>query len=220
MERDQILIVEDDAAERRAMLRSLRDVDADVYEAASAEEGLEILASGRIHVLIADQQMGGMSGVDLLVMVKALHPRVVSMMVTGDPELDTALRAINETGVYKYIRKPWKVRDFVMNVTKACRLARFLERGGASIPDLRPRTGDLPFVDDVTEMPADDAKVVTADDVRARWEALTDAQRVDVYERSLEIFYDRALCEALGVNYEAPEDDAYKVYDYAMRISR
>ena len=68
--------------------------------------------------------MPGLSGIDFLKLVRVRHPSVVRIMLTGDPNPETTLRSINESEVYRFIRKPWNNRDlrtivyFALEVSK------------------------------------------------------------------------------------------------------
>jgi DNA-binding NtrC family response regulator len=92
---------------RRALRRLLEADGYAVIEAEHADEALAVLAEKSIQLLISDQNMPGMSGIDLLKLVGVRYPRVLRIMLTADKNPETVVRSINESEVYRFIRKPW-----------------------------------------------------------------------------------------------------------------
>jgi signal transduction histidine kinase len=78
-----------------------------VLTASSAAKGLELMRSHEVGVLLADQRMPGMTGLELLEQVQAQFPQTVRMLVTAYSDLNTAIDAINRGRVRRYLRKPW-----------------------------------------------------------------------------------------------------------------
>ena len=79
-----------------------------VFTATSGEQGLEILEQEDIALVLSDQVMPGMSGVDFLSCVMDRNPRAIRMMLTGYADMPSLVRAINEGRIYRYIPKPWE----------------------------------------------------------------------------------------------------------------
>lgn len=103
-----ILVVDDEANVLNSIDRVLADTDLCVFKAGSAHEALAILKDEKIAVILSDNLMPGMHGIELLTRVKTESPSTIRILMTGYADLDTALRAINDGGVYKFIVKPWK----------------------------------------------------------------------------------------------------------------
>ena len=89
-----------------------------VFTAGSAEEGLEILAREDIALVISDQVMPGMNGVEFLEKVIERNPRAIRMMLTGYADMSSLIRAINEGRIYRYIPKPWEPDDLRIAVKR------------------------------------------------------------------------------------------------------
>jgi DNA-binding NtrC family response regulator len=102
-----ILIVDDEESVRAPLRRLLEGEGHAVIEAGDAAEALQILQTKPVHLIISDQIMPGMSGVDLLKLARVRHPHVLRIMLTGDPDPEVPVRSINESEVYRFIRKPW-----------------------------------------------------------------------------------------------------------------
>jgi len=89
-----------------------------VFTATSAEQALEILEQEEIALVISDQVMPGMSGVEFLEKVIERRPRAIRMMLTGYADMSSLIRAINEGRIYRYIPKPWEPDDLRISVKR------------------------------------------------------------------------------------------------------
>ena len=102
---DTILLVDDDVRVVSALQRSLyRDYRIEI--AAGPADALDAIAQTSYAVVVSDLQMPGMSGVDLLATVKEASPDTVRILLTGKADLDTAIAAVNEGNVFRFLTKP------------------------------------------------------------------------------------------------------------------
>jgi CheY-like chemotaxis protein len=107
-ERPRILVVDDEEAILETMAFTFED-DYEVLTSASPREALALLErEGPVAVVISDQRMPEMTGVEFLARVFALHPTTVRIILTGFADMDAIIRAINDGHVYAYITKPWE----------------------------------------------------------------------------------------------------------------
>ena len=105
-----------------AILESLEltlGTEYEIFTATSGEAGLEILDREQIALVISDQVMPGMSGVEFLETVIERNPRAIRMMLTGYSDMPALIRAINEGRIYKYLPKPWEPDDLRISVKRA-----------------------------------------------------------------------------------------------------
>jgi DNA-binding NtrC family response regulator len=102
-----VLVVDDEENVRTALDRVLGDEGYEVLVAENGQEALEILRSRPVHLLISDNNMPGMSGLELFKEAIRLRPQMLRIMLTGDTDPELAVRSINEAEVYRFIRKPW-----------------------------------------------------------------------------------------------------------------
>ncbi|MCA1827944.1 MAG: response regulator [Myxococcales bacterium] len=123
----RLLVVDDEAGVRSSLRRVLEADGYDVVEAGDGATALTMLQEQAFQVVISDQMMPGLSGVDFLKLVRVRHPQVVRIMLTGDRDPETTLRSINESEVYRFIRKPWNNRDLRTIVHFAFEVARLQE---------------------------------------------------------------------------------------------
>jgi FixJ family two-component response regulator len=131
LQKQRILVVDDEEAILETMTFTFED-DYDVLTANSARAGLETLAAeGPVAVVISDQRMPEMTGVEFLAEVFERHPATVRMILTGFADMDATIGAINDGHVYAYITKPWEPDELKQVVRRAIEhyeLARENER--------------------------------------------------------------------------------------------
>jgi len=130
-QKKRILVVDDEEAILETMTFTFED-DYDVLTAGSARAGLEALdARGPVAVVISDQRMPEMTGVEFLSEVFQRHPSTVRIILTGFADMDAIIGAINDGHVYAYVTKPWEPDDLKQVVRRAIEhyeLARENER--------------------------------------------------------------------------------------------
>jgi response regulator RpfG family c-di-GMP phosphodiesterase len=102
-----VLFVDDEVNILKALQRLLRTEDMNVLCASRAAEALELLEKHPTQVVVTDQRMPEMSGVDFLAQVRERQPDIVRMMLTGYTEMKVAVDAINRGEIYRLITKPW-----------------------------------------------------------------------------------------------------------------
>ncbi|MBU3914508.1 response regulator [bacterium] len=115
----QILLVDDEKHVISAITRSLFDEDYEIHAATDGKKGLEILDNQKIDVIISDQRMPGMTGVEFLKRAREKHPTAVRIMLSGYADINAALDAINEAGIYKFLVKPWDETELKQTIKKA-----------------------------------------------------------------------------------------------------
>lgn len=103
----KILVVDDEPNTREALKRTLHK-EFEVLDAADAAEALKVLEKNPdLAIILSDERMPGMTGVDLLTQVKNQYPKIVRVILSGQIELDGMMRAVNQASVHRFIMKPW-----------------------------------------------------------------------------------------------------------------
>jgi response regulator RpfG family c-di-GMP phosphodiesterase len=103
---EAVLCVDDEPATLAAHRRFLEPHYA-VETASSGAEALELMSSrGAVAVVVADLHMPEMNGVEFLARVRARHPDAVRLLLTGNADLDSAIRAVNDGHVFRFLTKP------------------------------------------------------------------------------------------------------------------
>src|SRR6478609_5326652 len=91
-----------------------------VFTAISAAQGLEVLnANPDIHVILTDQRMLEMTGVDFLHSILAIHPDPIRILLTGYADLQASIDAVNKGKIFHYLSKPWNEEEVDMTIQKA-----------------------------------------------------------------------------------------------------
>jgi response regulator RpfG family c-di-GMP phosphodiesterase len=90
-----------------------------VLKATSAEEGYRIMQQEEVHIVMTDQRMPRMTGVELLTKMKARHPQAIRMLFTGFADLESIMAAINQGHIYQFLKKPWQPEELIMAVRQA-----------------------------------------------------------------------------------------------------
>ncbi len=116
--RIKILIVDDEPYIGDLLERYLTPDGYNCRVARNGKEALEELESTSYHLVLADIMMPGMSGIDLLQIIKSLYPDVAVIMVTGVDDRDTGVLAV-ELGAYGYIVKPFERNEILISVANA-----------------------------------------------------------------------------------------------------
>ncbi len=144
-----LLLVDDEENILSALKRLLRRDGYHIITADSAAQGLLRLAEQEVDVIVSDQRMPGMTGVEFLHRARALYPDTLRMVLSGYTELQSIIDAINEGAVYKFLTKPWddeRLRGHVADAFRQKemadenrRLARQVANANADLASLNER---------------------------------------------------------------------------------
>lgn len=116
-----LLLVDDEASILSSLKRLLRREKYTILTASSGEEALDLLARHEVGVILTDQRMSGISGIELLARARVMHPRTVRMVLSGYTGLDSLTEAINRGEIFKFMMKPWEESDLLQAIREAFR---------------------------------------------------------------------------------------------------
>ena len=125
----KVMIVDDEPVITDLLKDALSNEPYGILSAASAEEALPILDGEQVDVVISDEKMPGMSGSEFLAIVRQKYPDTIRMILTGHATLESAIRAINEGEIYRFITKPCSVLDLAMTVHQAIKHNDLIKEG-------------------------------------------------------------------------------------------
>jgi putative nucleotidyltransferase with HDIG domain len=114
-----VLFIDDETNILRALQRLLRNEPCRVITASRGAEALELLDRERPQVVVSDQRMPEISGVDLLQSVRQRHPDVVRILLTGYTEMNIAVEAINRGEIFRLVTKPWNDEELKATLRQA-----------------------------------------------------------------------------------------------------
>lgn len=127
-----VLLVDDEPNALHALTRALRQQPYRINTARSAEEAMEILKAHRVDLVVSDENMPGTCGTRFLSWVADNFPEVTRIILTGLPTVPSALRAINEGGVYRYFTKPCDVVELALAIRHGLEENKVLRQAGAT----------------------------------------------------------------------------------------
>ena len=148
-----LLLVDDEPNILAALKRLLRRDGYRILLAGSAAEGLQLLAANEVDVIVSDQRMPGMTGVEFLHRAKDLYPETLRLVLSGYTELQSIIDAVNEGAIYRFLTKPWDDERLRAHVAEAFhqkeladenrRLARRVDSANADLAQVNEQLGRL-----------------------------------------------------------------------------
>jgi response regulator RpfG family c-di-GMP phosphodiesterase len=113
-----ILYVDDEVHNLNAFKASFRRIF-NVFTAESTKEAMGILEKQQMHIIVSDQRMPVMSGVEFLQSIIPIYPDPIRILLTGYADISAVIDAINKGQVYLYITKPWQEDELRQNLERA-----------------------------------------------------------------------------------------------------
>lgn len=123
----EILFVDDEREILSSLRRLLRPTGHKVHLANSGEEGLAMLGEKPIDLVVSDMRMPGMDGAQFLGRVAKEWPATVRMLLTGYADVASAVSAINDGAISRYLTKPWEESDLVISIEQSIANMRLLQ---------------------------------------------------------------------------------------------
>jgi response regulator RpfG family c-di-GMP phosphodiesterase len=126
-----ILVVDDDPMVLGALKTTLATANHRVFATGDPFVGLEFLKTARVSVIIADQRMDAMTGLELLGRARQLQPNATRILITGLLSVKTLIEAVNCGEIYRFIGKPWSTPELLTTVLNAVQRFELLEENAA-----------------------------------------------------------------------------------------
>lgn len=118
----EVILVDDEANVLSALRRMLRPTGYAVRTASSGQEALALLEESPADLIVSDMRMPGMSGAELLTEVRRRWPETLRLLLTGYAEVSSAISAINDGGIHRYISKPWNDDELLAAIRQGLEL--------------------------------------------------------------------------------------------------
>ena len=118
-----VLVVDDEVRSQEALRRTLEE-DFEVFTASGAAEARAVMEREAVQVVLTDQRMPEVSGVDFLRQVREQWPDTVRIIISGYTDSEDIIAGINEAGIYQYLLKPWHPEQLLLTLKRAAELHR------------------------------------------------------------------------------------------------
>jgi response regulator RpfG family c-di-GMP phosphodiesterase len=166
--RPTILVVDDEPD----VLRSVYDLFRLDYRVLTFERAVDALEALRtlddVSVILSDQRMPGMNGVEFLEKARQIHPIATRLLVTGYADIKAVIDAINQGNVFRYITKPWDPEELIEALREAGARYDHLVHRNQLLSDLRGyESRCITFADDVLEGRRGSLKLEAIDEAKA-----------------------------------------------------
>src|SRR5205823_13844227 len=140
--RHTILIVDDEPDVVKSVQDLLR-LDYKVLGTTRAADALVILNKEIVHVVMTDQRMPEMSGVEFLHKVRDQHPDAIRLLFTGYADIRAVIDVINQGNVYRYITKPWDPDELQRVIREACERRDLMAERQRLLDELKGKNEEL-----------------------------------------------------------------------------
>jgi len=117
-----------------------------IHTAESAADAKKILEKEKIHIIITDQRMPGITGVEFLESIIKEYPEPIRMLLTGYSDMESIIEAINKGQIYRYITKPFVADELKMNIDNAYEIYALREENKQLLKSLLQVNEQLEFM--------------------------------------------------------------------------
>ena len=168
MDKSKLLLVDDEPNLTSALVRSLDRTQFEIFTADSAQKGLMILAGNDIDVVVSDERMPGMTGSQFLTEVRKQWPNTIRMILSGQADLEAAVRAINEGEVYRFLLKPCHPKELQMTILQGLQQKKLVAQSRKLLQEHQKTQNLLEELEKaspgITKIEMDEDGVITMDD--------------------------------------------------------
>ena len=117
-----------------------------IYTAESAEEGMEFLKNNEIEIILTDQRMPGITGIEFLQSIIETYPDPIRILVTGYSDIEAVINAVNKGRIYKYVSKPWNTDELRDTIEKAYEIYSLRKENEQLTNDLKRVNKQMEFM--------------------------------------------------------------------------
>ncbi|HDL18230.1 MAG TPA: response regulator [Bacteroidetes bacterium] len=172
----KILFVDDEPNVINSLRRTLQKESFEILSAFSGQEALQLLSEHIVDVVISDEQMPGMSGTELLSRISKSYPDTVRIVLTGNANIDMAVRAINEGQIYRFLRKPCHELELIAIIHAALQHREFLQKTKELLKLYRQQSGYVAQLENrfpgISDVQKDEKGTVVLTDIPDNYENL------------------------------------------------
>lgn len=139
------LLIVDDEEMVLTSIRSLLKIETDyrVECYTDPRQALDQASRNGMDLVIADYLMPGINGIELLTQLKALHPEATRILLTGYADKESAVKAINQVGLFQYVEKPWDNSQLLLIIRNGLEKRFLIKQLRKKVSELDEAHGDL-----------------------------------------------------------------------------
>ena len=141
----QLLYIDDEPNNLISFKAAFRK-DYEIFTAESGAEGRRILQSNKINVVLTDQRMPFMTGVEFLESIVNTYPDVIRILITGFSDIQAVIDAVNKGQIYHYVQKPWDEAYLKNIINNAFEIFRLREENNFMMDQLKISNEQLEFL--------------------------------------------------------------------------
>lgn len=141
----RILYVDDEVNNLQSFKANFRR-EFKVFIAESGAEGLEIFKKEDINIVLTDQRMPEMTGIEFLVEVQKINPEPIRILITGYSDINAVIDAINRGQVYRYMNKPWQNEEIIVTMKTAFEVFTLRRKNRELMDELKKANEQLEFL--------------------------------------------------------------------------
>ncbi|MFQ5499697.1 MAG: response regulator [Candidatus Zixiibacteriota bacterium] len=140
MDKYTVLFVDDEPNILRSLKRMFRSESFAIMTADNGRDALDIMNHNNIQVLVTDNLMPEMTGVELLRKVKDISPKTVRIILSGHSDMNAVLNAVNEGEAFRFMLKPWNDLDLKACVSLALAHYKLIESNDLLVKELQEKS--------------------------------------------------------------------------------
>lgn len=144
---EKVIFVDDDVNVLNSLKRALKKEGYETVFFASAQEALDYLAANDVEVIVSDQKMPKMTGMDFLIETRKTHPDSVRILLTGYAEKEVAIKGVNEGKLFRFLTKPWDEDELKMTLKNALHLAAAIKENRKLIEQIEEQKAYLEMIE-------------------------------------------------------------------------
>lgn len=141
----RILYVDDEENNLTAFKATFRR-NFTIFTAISGAEGRKVLETENINIIITDQRMPEMTGVEFLSSILPVYPEPIRILLTGFADIEAVINAINQGQVYRYVTKPWDPKELAITIMNAFEIFRLRRENEQLTKDLMEANEKMEFM--------------------------------------------------------------------------
>jgi two-component system probable response regulator PhcQ len=163
-----VLLLDDEPNVTAGIKRALHNEPWKIFTAATVGGAFDILARENVDVVVSDERMPGMSGSQFLAEVRKKHPNTIRMILSGQADLEAAVRAINEGEVYRFLLKPCNPADLRVTIRQALEHKQLVELSRKLLREYEKKQALLDELEranpGITQIDVDESGAICLDD--------------------------------------------------------